>query len=86
MLSEKNQDNSFVEEDFENRIYSSEEIDYNIALCNLMLNNLEEAQAVLSLYPAFNKLTERNDNDDEEEIDLTPFPVTNRLCSIFSEI
>lgn len=51
---------SFTEEEFQNKIYCSEEIDYNIALCDLMLDNIEEAQSVLSQYPTFNKMLDRN--------------------------
>lgn len=39
---------------------------------------------MLSKYESFTLLFQ--DEDVKEALDLTPFPVTNRLCSIFPEI
>lgn len=71
---------------FENRIYCDAEIDYNIALCQLMLDRKDVAFKTLRKYESFELVFGPAQAPcGEEAIDLTPFPINNRLCSIFGE-
>ena len=76
------------EEDFEqffqNRIFTDKEIEYNIGLCQLMLGNQDKAKQYLREYEGFSCVFDEVQNDDE--LSMTPFPTSNRLCSIFPEI
>ena len=62
-----------------------------------MIGNLEEASKILGKYKHFKQIifcgdapclaSDRASNHPEErESDITPFPITNRLCSIFPSI
>ena len=53
-------------------------------MCELMNGNLEAAKKYLNRYESFDLLF--NDNMPDEPLDLTPFPIANRLCSIFPEL
>jgi|JI6StandDraft_1071083.scaffolds.fasta_scaffold05156_11 hypothetical protein len=78
-----------VDECFENRIFTLEEIEYNIGVTQLMLGNLQEAKKSLA-YEGFKPLFRQHGNietiNSEEPVDITPFPTSNRLCSIFPPV
>lgn len=71
----------FKPEHFENRIYTDAEIDYNIGLCELLNNGKQNAKKLLCKYESFEFLY--GQLPSKQPIDLTPFPVNSRLCSIF---
>ena len=52
-----------------------------------MLGDEKKAMEVLKKYEGFDMIGEEDEgiNAEEEEINLTPFPTSNRLCSIFPE-
>jgi hypothetical protein len=41
---------------FDNKVFTDAEIDYNIALCELLNNNKENAKKTLSKYESFSML------------------------------
>jgi len=41
---------------FDNRTYTDAEIDYNIALCELVLGNKQTARSILNKYESFSML------------------------------
>jgi hypothetical protein len=52
-----------------------------------MIGNRENAYKSLKNFESFYLVFGDNQEEKlEEPIDLTPFPITNRLCSIFPEV
>jgi hypothetical protein len=49
-----------------------------------MIGNIDQAKKILNRYESFNLVF--GGEPSKEALDLTPFPVTNRLCSIFPEV
>jgi hypothetical protein len=74
------------EQCFQNKIFTDKEIDYNIGLCELMIGNLVKAQDYLKFYEGFEFVFDKKEDLVEDEVIMTPFPTSNRLCSIFPEV
>ena len=51
-----------------------------------MIGNLAKAEDHLRNHESLAILFDKNEGDNDEEMILTPFPTSNRLCSIFTEI
>ena len=47
---------SASDEKFENNIYSAEEIEYNIGICDLLSGNMKSAQKKFSYFPGLERL------------------------------
>ena len=51
-----------------------------------MIGNLAKAEDYLKYYEGFEFVFDKKEEFNEEEVTMTPFPTSNRLCSIFPEI
>ncbi len=75
---------SEYEQTFQNRIFTDKQIQFNIGLCELMLGNNSKAAEYLKDYEGFKSLFGESKEGEDQHI-VTPFPTSNRLCSIFPQ-
>jgi hypothetical protein len=76
------EDGNVDEDQMENKIYTDKEIEYNIAVTQLMMGR--DAEQVLKKYYSFSDFLEGKLKDTS--VDCSPFPTSNRFCSLFPEI
>lgn len=74
-------DTEDIDELFDNRTFTLEEINYNIGICDFVQGKWS---GYLDEFPEFKKYHQGVTEEIVNAEEITPFPIKNRLCSIYA--